>query len=238
VRPNTIGASPGFWEGFLGTGDQPLFDFDETTISHAINAIKAVGSSDVRLNSCRITLSSEDAVLHQSSGELVVENCDINNNRGAGIRVQLIASQPELVTIRFNDVAFNGRFSDSQIYGDGEAGITLDFNDPGGTVSVSITSNEISRNDFPGIRLRTAVFATINNNGIFGNEFRKATGKINLELLEPFANGEIDGTNNWWGFAYPDPADSVLLKQTIIDADDKPSLNATVSVTPWRNAGF
>jgi len=238
VKPNSMGATPGFWEGFLGSGSQPLFDFNEVTISHAINAIKAVSSSDVHLTSCRITLSREDAVLHESSGELVVENCDINNNRGAGIRVQLIASQPELVTIRFNDVAFNGRFSDSEIYGDGEAGITLDFNDPGRTVSVTITNNEISRNDFPGIRLRTAVFATITNNGIFGNEFRKTSGKINLEVLDPFVSGEINGTNNWWGFAYPSPADSVLLKQTIIDADDNSSLNATVSVSPWRNTGL
>ena len=138
-----------------------------------------------------------------------------------------------------DSIAVNGRFSDSVVYAEGEAGISLDFDDSFETVPVDISGNEISRNDFPGIRLITAVFPVINNNGIFGNELRKATNKIDIELIAPpvgqFPSGEIDAKSNYWGFAYPAPSDSTLIKDRIIDFHDNPlgDVRAKVLVTDW-----
>jgi hypothetical protein len=90
--------------------------------------------------------------------------------------------------------------------------------------------------------LITAVYPTITNNGIFGNELRKATNKIDIELIAPqsgeFPIGEINAKQNWWGFAYPALSDSTRIKDRIIDAEDNPlgDVRAKVLVTPWLAA--
>ena len=232
IRANLAGSAEGYWEGILGSGSGPLVDLDYTTLTHAVNAVKAVANTIVRLNHCTIMLCSEDAILHESTGELVVENSAITNNKRSGIRVSLLTGTPDFITIRNDSIAVNGLF-DGTPYAEGEAGISLDFPDQGGLVTVDIFGNEISRNDFPGIHLKTGVFPVINNNGIFGNELLKATNKIQIALLEPFPAGQINASGNWWGQVYPNPADSTTIRNGIIDNEDNSNIGTSVWVTPW-----
>ena len=87
----------------------------------------------------------------------------------------------------------------------------------------------------------TAVFPTIENNFIAGNERRK-TDKIDIELIAPpagqFPSGDIQAKNNYWGFAYPLPSDSTKIKDRIIDFDDNRlgDIRALVLVTPWLSS--
>lgn len=235
IRANVAGSGTGFWEGILGSGSGPLVDLDYTTVAHAVHAVKAVANTIVRLNHCIIRFCSNHAILHESTGELTVENSAITNNQKSGIRVSLLSSTPDFITIRNDSVAVNGVF-DGSGYVDGEAGISLDFPDPTGLVTVDISGNEISRNDFPGIRLRTGVFPNISNNGIFGNERFKPTTKIQIELLEPFPAGQINASNNWWGQPYPTPADSTTIRDGIVDNEDNSNIGTSVWVTPWLNS--
>jgi parallel beta-helix repeat protein len=243
IAPNVPNPEAGFWIGLRGLGNQPTLDLDYTNITHAVNGVRTVGSAQLQINHCKIMVCSSAGILHESTGGLEVENSAITNNLKSGIQVKLLSSTPDFVVIRGDSIAVNGRFSDSVVYAEGEAGISLDFNDvSGGGVSVEISGNEISRNDFPGIRLITAVYPTITNNGIFGNELRKATNKIDIELIAPqsgeFPIGEINAKQNWWGFAYPALSDSTRIKDRIIDAEDNPlgDVRAKVLVTPWLAA--
>lgn len=242
IAPNVRNPEAGFWIGLRGLGSQPTLDLDHTNITHAVNGVRAVGSARLQINHCNIMVCSDAGILHESTGGLEVENSAITNNLKSGIRIKLLSSTPSFVTIRGDSIAVNGRFQDSVVYAEGEAGISLDFDDPSRTVPVEISGNEISRNDFPGIRLITAVYPAITNNGIFGNELRKATNKIYIELLAPqsgeFPSGEISAKQNWWGFEYPALSDSTLIKARIIDLDDNPlgDVRAKVLVTPWLPA--
>lgn len=233
LKPNARTPAPGYWSGILGVGTS-VIDLENAVLPHAESAVRAIENAEVFLTDCKIMFSSEAAVLHESRGALLVEDCSITNNLKNGILVKLLTSTPSAVTIRGDSIAVNGRFEDVTDYPDGEAGITLAFSDPSGMVPIDISDNEISRNDFPGIRLLATVFPTITNNGIFGNELRKASGKINIELVSPYGNGAINATLNWWGQAYPQSSDSLAIKQGIYDADDNLQIGTRVSVTPWK----
>ena len=238
IEPSIRMPQAGYWIGLRALGASPQVELDYATLSHAVNGVNGIGSAQVDINQCNIMICSEAGIFHESTGGLVVENSAITNNLKGGIRVKLITSTPDFVTIRGDSIAVNGRFSDSVVYTEDEAGISLDFDDAFETVPVEISGNEISRNDFPGIRLITAVFPVINNNGIFGNELRKATNKIDIQLIPPqagqFPSGEIDAKNNYWGFRYDDPGDVDEIKARIIDIQDNPvDIRTRVLVTPW-----
>jgi parallel beta-helix repeat protein len=236
IQPSARNPQAGSWEGVLAKGSGPLLDFEYATISHARHAIRAINSGRIRVTNCNIVLCSEAAIFHNATGELIVENSAITNNIKSGIRVEeSITNPPAYITIRGDSIAVNGRFKDSEVYVDGEAGISIDLDDQFGAVPIEISGNEISRNDFPGIRLITAVYPVITGNGIFGNELRKVTGKVNIELIAPFGAGgitEIHATNNWWGQNYP-PDDSLTIKAGIVDADDSSQIDTNVWVEPW-----
>lgn len=235
IGPNTRTPNGGFWGGIVGVPPQGQLDFDETWVIYAETAFKALTSARMFLNGCTIKFCTEAAILHNSGGALVVENCVMVSNQKSAIRVKQSTQLPDSIIVQGDSIAVNGRFSDSTNYDDGEAGISIDLNDPGASTRIVITGNEISRNDFPGIRLQTAVYPTIRNNGIFGNELRKVSGKVNVELLVPFAAGSVDATQNWWGQDYA-PADSASVKQGIIDHDDNSQIGANVWVSPWRGS--
>jgi hypothetical protein len=239
VKPNARNPQAGFWEGFLGAGaGAAVLDLQNVSVSHAQFGIRGTNRSSLYVINCEIKVCSDIAISHEAFGRLIVEDCSITDNDGGGIRVKLASRPDSSITIRRNRITFNGRFQDSQVYPNGEAGITIDLSDPSGSVLIEISRNEIARNDFPGIRLGTGVYPRMTRNGIFGNEFRKSAGKINLELLAPFGgtSPSIDASDNWWGQVYDQPLDSLLIKDGIVDADhkDAPSgVDVSVWVTPW-----
>ncbi|MDH3214764.1 MAG: right-handed parallel beta-helix repeat-containing protein [Candidatus Krumholzibacteria bacterium] len=235
IRPNMRTPEPGCWSGILTTPSAAsVLEFDHTHISYAQNALRSSISGSILATNCFITFCSEAAVLYESNGQLLVDSCTITDNLKSGVRVSESTIPPASITIRGGDIGLNGRFKDSTLYTDGEAGISIDLNDPNGTVPIDISGNEISRNDFPGIRLITAVFPLITGNGIFGNEFR-LPDHINIRLEPPFRGliTTIDATNNYWG---SNPADSVLIKEGIFDSEDTGSVDVKVLVTPWLDS--
>jgi parallel beta-helix repeat protein len=233
IKPNLRAPQPGYWKGIVGIA-AGVIDLSYTVIPNAESAVRTVGTASIALTGCTIMSCTESAILHQSRGTLLVEDCAITNNLKSGIHIDLLAGTPSAVTIRGDSIAVNGRFQDETTYPDGEAAIALAFDDPTNTVPIDISNNEISRNDFPGIRLLATCFPRVTNNGIFGNEFRKSTGKINIELASPFGSGAINATNNWWGQTYPQASDSLVIKQGIHDNDDDFQIGTSVSVTPWK----
>lgn len=240
-RPSVEPPTPGFWEGIVAKVNGPVaprVTLNHTVISHAVNAVDALDNSDLTIDGGKITFCSEPAVFFQSAGTLVVRDCVITNNRNTGIQIglELVASvSPQSVLIEGDSIAFNGLFDEAIVY-DIEAAISINVDDPGGGVPITITGCEVSRNDFPGIRLRKPVFPTITGNGIFGNELLKPTNKINIRLEPPFSGAStmIDGRNNYWGQTY---ADSTGIKLGIYDKDDNfQNIDVRVVVTPWLNA--
>lgn len=242
IRGNVRAAAPGFWKGILGDPDGtpvPRLSIDHTSIAHAVNALRARGTTEVEVTNSEITVCSGAGILHNATGRLVVESSEVTNNERGGIRVEQAAlGPPDFVTIRGDSIAVNGLF-DGTPYTQGEAGISIDLIDPMGMVPIEISGNEISRNDFPGIRLINAVFPRITGNGIFGNELL-LTNKINIRLEPPFGDAggstEIVAIHNWWGLPFLQDVDSLVIKQGIFDADHPgypdPSF-VRVSVGPW-----
>ena len=243
IKPNTRFLEPGRWGGIIGrpNSSTPVIELVYTSVTHAQKAVFATNPTEVSLSFCDVKFSSLPAIHHQSSGPLLVEDCIITNNMKSGVQVDGL-NLPQSVTVRRDSISFNGRFQDSVLYGEGEAGISITINDPNGLVPISIRNNEISRNDFVGIRLgdpnnaqTRPCFPVIKNNGIFGNELRQ-TNKTQIRLEEPFSGAisTIDATSNYWGQEFPNPGDEATIKAGIVDQEDDPiDIGVLVVVNPW-----
>ncbi len=184
--------------------------------------------------------ASEAAVVHESTGDLTVENSVITNNVKSGIRLVRLAGLdvPGLVVIANDSIAANGDVSGSTPYVN-QAAIYVDMPDTLGTCDFQITNNEISRNAFPGIQLVGASDPTINSNSIFANELGKTTQRYNIRLDDGFGGGVtgiIDARQNYWGAAYSNPADSTAIRLMIRDSEDVGNITVRVAVYPWLNA--
>jgi len=244
IKPNTRTLDEGAWAGLRGTTSGSI-DLTRTEIEYAKEGVLGLNATTVLLTGCKITFSEQSAVRFQSDGELRVEDCTITNNRGSGILIEggFAGRMPSQVTIRGDSIAFNGRFADSVEYTE-EAGIAVNIADPAGALPFVIANNEISRNDYTGIRigdpnntLNHPAYPAISGNGIFGNEFRKSS-KAQVILEVPFGtitDQHVDARNNFWGQAFPAPADSSQIKQGIIDRGDNVGILAFVVVYPWLN---
>jgi parallel beta-helix repeat protein len=242
MYPNRRMPSPGFWKGIRAEtrGAPPMVDLDYVHISHAVHAVRAIASAGASLTGCRLRRCEEAAVLHNSQGALRIEDCTIMANEKSGIQIEAIspARVPQSVTIQGDSIVLNGITGENTAYLF-EAGILLDFDDA--AVTVIISGCDISRNGFPGIRLRKAVYPVISNNIIQINDLEKATGlrfNLRLESSPPWVGTDpfIDARNNFWNTSFPLPADSVTLKQAIYDGYDDGGIAARVWVDPWLTA--
>ena len=240
IRPNSRTATAGDWEGIsaVPSGPPPQVDLHFTEISHAKNALHTINPSVATLDGCTITLCSAAAILHESSGALSVTNTSITSNNSSGIKVQT-GALPVSITIQGNSITFNGDLTTPN----GEAGISLNFNDPTASVPITISDNTISRNFIPGISLgdpgtatMTALYPVISNNNLSGNQFGKASPpRFNLVLQPDFIGSfqTVDVRNNWWG-----ATDSTSIKATIQDAWDFNfnKIDVQAWITPWLQA--
>jgi hypothetical protein len=240
IRPNTRNSEPGDWQGITASpsGGVPVVELTHTAVFYAVDAVKANEIAELALDGCSFKFNRDHAVLHQSSGMLIVDNCVITNNNKTGIRIKRGpgVDNPDEVSIRGDSIAVNGDISGSSVYVD-DAGIVIDMQDPYGGSSIDLSCNEISRNGVPGILLVNAVYPAIHNNGIFGNERGKSGANFNIRLADDFGGfvPTLDARGNYWGAPFTDPADSVLIKNTIRDIDTAPGAGITVRVIfePW-----
>ncbi len=240
ILPNTKTPEPGWWAGILvasGELGQPgIADLTHARIGYATSAVRGINTADVMIHNCDIKFAFENAVLYEGAGNLLVENSNFTNNERTAIRVESGVLLPESVIIRGDSIAVNGDLSGSTPYED-DAAILINLDDPFGTVYIDISDNEISRNAFPGMQLTNAVFPFVHHNAIFANEFGKSGTRFNIRLTDDFGSqggqDTIDARCNYWGGFYPNPADSVMIKAGIRDADDNATILVDVIVTPW-----
>ncbi|MFQ5512543.1 MAG: right-handed parallel beta-helix repeat-containing protein [Candidatus Krumholzibacteriia bacterium] len=243
---NSRNPSPGDWGGISAVPNGPTapqVTLNNTTVTHAQNAVFTTSAADAQLDGCWISQCSAVAILHESTGSLAVTNSAITNNKASGIKVDggPSGTAPASVTIQGDSIAINGELTSPNT----EAGISLIFDDPLGLAPITISGNTISRNFVPGIALGSpalpmALYPAIFDNNLSGNEFGKASPpRHNLLLQLDFnANGvfatTLDARNNWWGQPYPSPSDSTFIRDTIRDRQDNPgSIGVWVLVDPW-----
>jgi hypothetical protein len=240
ILPNTRQPESGWWAGILGAsgelGQLGTVELVNARIGYATTAVRGINETDVTLSGCDIKFSLENAVLFEGTGNLLVENSALTNNERTAVRIQSITALPASVIIREDSISFNGDASGGTPYED-DAGILIDLDDPLGTASIEITGNRISHNAFPGIQLDSAIFPVIHHNAIFSNELGQSGNRFNIYLTNDFGSQGgadwIDARCNYWLGAYPNPADSVLIKQGIRDAENHTSILVDVFVTPW-----
>jgi parallel beta-helix repeat protein len=245
MRPNARAPEPGYWLGITASQsgpNPPLVHLSHTDVLYAKGAIKAVGGAEVRLDGCRVMFSAEFAVLHQSSGDLLVQNTAITNNVKSGIRIGglTVTPLPASVVISGDSLAVNGDISGETPYTD-QAAIYIDIPDYSRKTEIQILDNKISRNGFPGIQLVRASYPEIHDNSIFSNELGKAGPRYNIRLENSFGVGgpqeTIDAQQNYWGAPFTNPAsDSLLIKQMIRDSEDGAGIAVRVLIYPWLSA--
>lgn len=244
IRPNTRSPEPGCWSGITASPNSsvPLVQLFYTDVLYATDAIRAVGSAEIRLDGCRVMFSAESAVLFQASGDLRVLNSAITNNVKSGIRIGglPVTPLPASVVISGDSLAVNGDTSGQTPYTD-QAAIYIDIPDYSRDVEIEILNNTISRNGFPGIHLVRACYPEIHNNSIFSNELKKAGQRYNIRLENNFGVGGAQDTigaqQNYWGAPFTNPAtDSLLIKQMIRDSEYGAGIAVRVLIYPWLSA--
>jgi parallel beta-helix repeat protein len=242
IRPNIRRPEAGYWKGITGNPNSsvPRILLTHTDVLYATEAVKTPTPGEIALDGCTIMFAAEAAVVHESNGDLHVENSVITNIVKSGIRLFRLAGLdvPGLVVIANDSIAANGDVSGSTPYVD-QAAIYVDMPDTLGTCDFRITGNEISRNGFPGIQLVSASDPIIHNNAIFANELGKASQRYNIRLDDGFGGdvtGMIDARQNYWGAAYSNPADSAVIRLLIRDSEDVGNIKVRVAIDPWLHA--
>jgi len=149
ITPNARDAGPGDWQGITAIADTevPIVNLTGADIRYAIAGIRSRDSARLTLDGCRIMFTRENAVLHEATGPLTVQNCTITNNERTGIRVSRGpgVAFPNQVIIQGDSISVNGDISGATPYED-DAGILINIDDPDGLATIDISCNEISRN--------------------------------------------------------------------------------------------
>ena len=241
IRPNIRRPEAGYWKGINGNPNSsvPRILLTHTEVLYATEAVKTPTPGEIALDGCTIMFASEAAVVHESTGDLTVENSFITNNVKSGIRLVRLPGLdvPGLVVISNDSIAANGDVSGSTPYVN-QAAIYVDMPDTFRTCDFQIKNNEISRNAFPGIQLVGASYPTVSNNAIFANELGKTSQRYNIRLDDGFGGGVtgmIDARQNWWGAAYPSAEDSTAIRVMIRDSEDVGNITVRVAIDPWLN---
>lgn len=232
IRPNQRISAPGDWKGIEavpGFTNPPILRLNHTQIQYAKEAIRVVGATDLYLDGCRITRSSEAAISCGSSGVIDVRNTNISSNELSGIRIIKITTDFPTVVITGCTITSNGDLSGETFYLD-QAGIYISIPDPAGSASITITDCDINFNGVPGVHLANACYPVFRNNGIYANELGKTGTRYNFKLEDGFggASATLDATMNYWGFLT-----ETEIKALIRDSDDNGSIGVRVVVDPW-----
>lgn len=232
IRPNdrTLRCAErrGWWGGFrIEPGGSATLDYTE--ISYGGHNIRLnLGDGSATLRNCRILCSEFAGIQMSSNGSLVVDACQITNNRDHGIAVDTDSGLPANVSITNNEIRFNGH-----------TGIYLNLNDVGQDVPITIRGNLIEFNAGNGIAMTHAVWPSIHNNDISKNN----TGTLsNIRLLAPFPEGVLVpadwdtllATHNYWGGVF-DPGHDSYIEQGVWDSKDIEQLGTRVIINPWEN---
>jgi hypothetical protein len=237
IRPNTRATEPGAWEGITAnpSGLPPVVRLTHTHVLYATAAVQSNTTAEVYLDGCLIARSSDAAVLHSSSGPLVVKNSSITNNVNSGIKIHKLAKPlPTMVEISGDTIAWNGDLTGKTPYVD-QAAVYISLPDSLATSAITLNGNDIYFNGVPGIQLVGACFPIMNYNTIYANELGKTGTRYNIKLDNGFAGAHdtIDATSNYWGGAYPPATGEALIKEMIRDSEDSGTIKVRVLVTPW-----
>jgi len=235
VEPNDrtlrCGDQRPWWKGFQLVADGPAVGRVEMAYTHVSygerNLYIWMGDSSARLRYCRFVCGGEAGIKMGSSGVLVVDNCEISDNKLYGVFVSS-ATVPDSVTITNNLIKSNDH-----------TGIAMDFKDQTQSAVITIERNEIKLNSQHGISLQNASWATIQHNDLSLNNLSNVS---NIWLYHPFPTGSVNpadwdtlwATDNYWGRAYG-PGEIELIEDTVEDALDDGRLNTRIIVDPWQN---
>jgi parallel beta-helix repeat protein len=240
-RPNIRRPEAGYWKGITGNANSsvPRVLLTHAELLYATEAVRITTPGEIDLDGCTVKFSSEAAIVHESNGNLSVQNSVITNNLKSGIRLLRLAGLdvPATVVISNDSIAANGDVTGSTFYVD-QAAVYVDMPDTLGVCDFQITYNEISRNGFPGIHLVNASFPIINHNTIFGNELGKSSQRFNIRLEDGFGGDvadTIDARHNYWGTLYPNAVDSTAIRLMIRDSEDVGNITVRVAIDPWLN---
>jgi hypothetical protein len=235
IRPNDrwvrCGDGRGWWKGFQLVADGPKAGQVEMAYTHVSYGERNLwiwqGDSSARLRYCRFVCGGEAGIRMGSSGTLLVDNCDISDNRTYGIYV-MGSAVPDSVTITNNLIKSNDH-----------TGVALELLDVNQSADITIEYNDIQLNSSFGITLKNAVWATIQHNDLIFNNLSHVS---NIVLLEPYPDVQGDtsawdtlwATHNYWGRAY-EAGEIGLIEDTVVDKKDDGDLGTYIIVDPWKD---
>ena len=226
--PNQRGPEAGAWVGFrVQTATQAtagILDMEYAEVAYATRNIHAIDDSKVYLKNTLLLFASEAGLYFESGGDVKLENCEVTDNSGHGIWIDGgYAITPDSVVIVNSEINLNGL-----------TGISINLNDPFGTIPIRIYQSEILRNLAYGIHLLLPVRPTITQNAIYYNDMSQSVAELrrNIVLEDPFSANfpTINATNNYWL-----TTDPLVIAGSIYDSADLPTeINVEVLYQPFR----
>jgi parallel beta-helix repeat protein len=235
VQPNdrTIrcGDERPWWKGFQLVADGLAAGQVEMAYTHVSYGERSLyvwqGDSSARLRYCRFVCGGEAGIKMGSSGVLVVDNCEVSDNKTYGIYVSS-STVPDSVTITNNLIKSNDH-----------TGIAMNFKDETKAAVITIERNDIKLNSVYGITMTNAMWPTIQHNNLSLNNLSNIS---NIVLLDPFPNvsgsladwDTLWATDNYWGRAY-EPSEIKLIEDTVVDKWNNGALGTYIIVDPWQN---
>jgi hypothetical protein len=220
-----------WWKGFQLVADGPNVgqaDMAYTQVSYGERSLYVwQGNSSAHVRNCRFVCGGEAGIKMGSSGVLVVDSCEVSDNKQYGIYVSS-STVPQSVTI-----------TNCLIKSNDHTGIALDLRDETQAADITIEYNDIRLNSSYGITLINAVWATIQHNDFALNNLSNVS---NIVLFDPYPNvsgstaawDTLPAIYNFWGRAYT-PGEISLIEKTVVDQRDDPDLGTVIVVEPWEN---
>ena len=209
-----------YFKGFRVGGPQGRLELNHADVTYAEDAVFVREGGSAIIRNTEIKCCRDNGVLFESTGQLIIDGCEITNNKGHGIQLdKLSAPLPSSIDIIYSDVSINGG-----------TGILVKLADPGATVPINIQRNRVTVNSENGIFLQNSSFPEIHENEIWFNNVPAA--QANIKLHQNFAAGDtLDITCNFWGGAYQNPAS---VDGLIFDQADNSQIATRLKFTPWR----
>jgi len=242
ITTNLRDQVPGKWAGIQVQGvmgNEANLVLDYCLVEYGIDQIQASFYSVINIQHSLLRFSMFSAVKvtggSSAPATMTLLDSDLRDNNQRAVNIETPASYPGTITIRRNKFTFNGdqtpRNAGVPIHG----AIHMTVNDPSNLGAFVISNNNIFRNLNIGIYLEGAVFPTITNNVLVGNDFLSGAGfSRNIRLQPPFGGtpvADITATNNYW--AVTTIGD---IRQTVVDKWDSGQITTEVLVDPWRTS--